>query len=66
VNPRPLPPDTPIQDLQLLADIDYAVSDLDQAFNHLSDRSFSCLSRPYLRVASAVLRVAVEHSFRSA
>lgn len=66
MNPRPLPPDTSSQDLQLLADIDYAVSDLDQAFSHLSDRSFDCLSRPYQRLAEAVLRVAIERSCRSA
>ena len=30
VNPRPLPPDTSSQDLQRLADIDLAVSSLDQ------------------------------------
>jgi hypothetical protein len=66
VNPRPLPPDTSSQDLQLLADIDYAVLDLDQAFSHLSDRSFACLSRPYQRLADTVLRVAVERSFRRA
>ena len=66
MNPRPLPPDTSSQDLQRLADIDCAVSDLDQAFSHLSDRSFACLSRPYHRLAEAVLRVAVERSCRSA
>jgi len=66
VNPRPLPPDTSTQDLQLLADIDYAVSGLDQAFSHLSDRSFACLSRPYQRLPEAVLRVAIARSCRSA
>jgi hypothetical protein len=55
VNPRPVPRDTSSQDLQLLADIDYAVISLDQAFNHLSDRSCACLSRPYQRLAEAVL-----------
>ena len=30
MNPRPLPPDTSSQDLQRLADIDLAVSSLDQ------------------------------------
>ncbi len=66
MNPRPLPPHTSSKDLQLLADIDYAVSDLDQAFSHLSDRSFACLRRPYQRLADAVLRVAVDGSCRSA
>jgi hypothetical protein len=65
VNLRPLPPETTIQDLRLLADIDCAISDLDQAFSHLSDRSFACLSRSYQRVADAVLRVAIERSRRS-
>ena len=63
---RPLPPNTSSQDLQLLADNDYAVSDLNQAFSHLTDRSFNCLSRPYQRLAEAVLRVAVERSRRTA
>ena len=65
MNLRPLPPDTSSQDLQRLADIDLAVSNLDQAFSHLSDRSFACLSRPYQRLAEAVIRVAVERSCRS-
>ena len=66
MNPRPLPPETSSKDLQLLGDIDCAVCELDQAFRHLSDRSFNCLSRSYQRLAEAVLRVAVERSCRSA
>lgn len=62
MNPRPLPPDTSSQDLQRLADIDYAVGSLDQAFSYLSDRSFETLSRSYQRLADAVMRVVAERA----
>ena len=66
MNTKPLPPNTSSKDLQLLLEIDLAVSELDQAFSLLSDRSFNCLSRPYQRLAAAIRRVAVDRSYRSA
>jgi hypothetical protein len=62
MTPRPLLPDTTPKDLQCLADIDGAVSGLDVAFSHLSDRSFQLLTKPYQRLADAVLRVVAERS----
>jgi len=62
---KPLPPDITAQDIQRLGDIDAAISGLDLAFSHLSDRSFACLSRSYQRLADAILRVVAERARHS-
>ena len=54
MKPSPLPHNTTAENR--------AISGLDLAFTHLSDRSFASLTKTYQRLADAVLRVVAERA----
>ena len=65
VQTRPLLPHTTTEDLRCLAEIDRSLG-IYNAYAHLSDRSFACLSRSYQKLADAVFRVVTERARHSA